>query len=132
MNTRWFRRRPDHRKYATISPAAHDMLEHLPERDWKRWQNLAPTLLNRFCDSVVANAAGFSTAESSGHETYLALYEYLGKSDRDIGIVFNDRRRSNAILQIAAALLRGIMTESELSSFSEETQERVRMIAGIR
>ncbi|HXA19209.1 MAG TPA: hypothetical protein VN380_19625 [Thermoanaerobaculia bacterium] len=107
------------------------MPEHLPEQDWKRWQHLAPTLLNRFCDAVVAKAAGFSAGESSGHEKYLALYKHIGESDRDIAIVFNNRRRSNAILQIAAAVARGMMSESELSSFSEETQERVRMIAGI-
>jgi hypothetical protein len=107
------------------------MPERLPEHDWKRWHHLAPTLLNRFCDSVVANAAGFAARESSGHEKYLALYKYLAESDWDIGVVFNDRRRSNAILQIAAAVARGIMSESELSSFSEETQERVRMIARI-
>ena len=107
------------------------MPEHLPEHDWKRWQQLAPTLLNRFCDSVVAKAAAFSTGKSSGHEKYLALYEYIDESNRDIAIVFDNRRRSSAILQIAAAVVRGIMSASELSSFSEGTQERVRMIAGI-
>ncbi len=106
------------------------MPEQLPEHDWKRWQHLAPTLLNRFCDSVVSKASGFSTGES-GHEKFLALYEYLGESNRDIAVVFDNRRRSNAILQIAAAVTRGIMSASELSSFSEETQERIRMIAGI-
>ncbi len=108
-----------------------NMPEHLPEQDWKRWQQLAPTLLNRFCDSVLVNAAGFSTGESSGHEKFLALYQYVDESNRDIAVVFDNRRRSSAILQIAAAVIRGMMSESELRSFSAETQERVRMIAPI-
>jgi hypothetical protein len=107
------------------------MPEHLPERDWKRWQHLAPILLNRFCDSVVANASSFSTGESSGHEKFLNLFKYIGESNRHVAVVFDNRRRSSAILQIAAAVVRGIMSESELSSFSKETQERVRGIAAL-
>jgi hypothetical protein len=107
------------------------MSEHLPEHDWKRWQQLAPALLNRYCDSVVANAVGNATSGVSGHEKFLALYRFVDESNADIAIVFDGRRRSNALLQIAAAVIRGIMSESELRSFSEGSQERVRMIAGI-
>src|SRR4051812_14683241 len=105
------------------------MTEHLPEQDWKRWQQLAPTLLNRFCDSVVTKAAGFSTGQSTGHESFLALYRFVGDSNETIATVFDNRRRSSALLQIAAVVARGMMTDRELTSFSEETQERVRSIA---
>jgi hypothetical protein len=104
------------------------MPERLPEQDWKRWQQLAPTLLNRFCDSVVTSAAGFSTVQSTGHENFLALYRFVGDSNDAIAIVFDNRRRSSALLQIAAAVVREMMSESELNSFSEETQRRVRSI----
>lgn len=111
----------------TVNP----MPEHLPEQDWKRWQQLAPVLLNRFCESVVISAAGFAHRSDSGHEKFLALYEFIGHSNRDVAIVFDNRRRSSAILQIAGAVSRGIMTDKELSSFSEETQKRVRGILAI-
>jgi hypothetical protein len=114
-----------------IENGAFLMSEHLPERDWKRWQQLAPILLSRFCDAVVAKSATFSARDISGHEKFLALFRFIEDSDRDIAVVFDDRRRSNAILQIAAAVLRGMMSEDELSSFSEETQERVRRIVAI-
>lgn len=107
------------------------MQEHLPERDWKRWQQLAPVLLNRFCESIVVTAAGFARRSESGHERFLALYRFIGDSNRDIAVVFDDRRRSNAIVKIAAAMTRGIMKDEELSSFSEETQERVRRIIAL-
>jgi hypothetical protein len=105
------------------------MQEHLPEQDWKRWQQLAPTLLNRFCDSVVTKAAGFSTGQPKGHESFLALYGFVADSNETIAIVFDNRRRSSALLQMAAAVVRGMMSESELRSFSERTQERIRSIA---
>ena len=107
------------------------MPEHLPEHDWKRWQQLAPTLLNRFCDSVVANAAAFSTVQSTGHENFIALYRLVDASNDAIAIVFDNRRRSSALLQIAAAVARGMMSDSELNSFSEETQQRVRSIVAL-
>jgi hypothetical protein len=107
------------------------MSEHLPERDWKRWQQLAPILLNRFCESVVISAAGFARRSESGHEKFLALYEFIGHSNRDIAIVFDNRRRSTAIIQIAGAVSRGIMKDEELSSFSEKTQERVHVILAL-
>jgi hypothetical protein len=48
-----------------------------------------------------------------------------------IAVVFDNRRRSSALIQIAAAVVRGIMSEDELNSFSEETQERVRALVAI-
>jgi hypothetical protein len=107
------------------------MPEHLPERDWKRWQQLAPTLLNRFCDSVVASAAKFSAEDGTGHERFLALFHFIAESNLKIASVFDDRRRSKALLQIAAAVSSEIMTGEELASFSEETRERVRAFCAI-
>jgi hypothetical protein len=107
------------------------MPEHPSERDWKRWQQLAPVLLNRFCGFVVASAANFSTEGGSGHERFLALYEFMVESNRKIAAVFDDRRRSNAIFQIAAAVSSGIMSSEELSSFSEEMQQRVQALVAI-
>lgn len=107
------------------------MPEHLPEEDWKRWQHLAPVLLNRFCDSVVTNSEGFAKRNLTGHEKFLELYRFVGEANENIAVVFDNRRRSSALLQIAAAVIRGIMSESELNSFSAETQERVRRIVGI-
>jgi len=98
------------------------------ESDWKQWRRLAPILLNRFCDSVVASSAKFSAEAGTGHERYLALYRFIDESNRKIADVFDNRRRSNALFQIAAAVSNGIMTAGEVASFSEETRERVRMI----
>jgi hypothetical protein len=107
------------------------MPEHMPERDWKLWQRLAPRLLNRFCNAAAAKAAEFSMSDASGHEKFLALYRFISETNGDIAVVFDDRRRSSAILQIGAAVARGIMSEAELNSFSEETQERVRTVVAI-
>jgi hypothetical protein len=104
---------------------------NFPESDWKNWSRLAPILLNRFCDSVVAHAAKFSIESGTGHERYLACYRFIDESNQKIADVFNNRRRSNALFQIAAAVTNEIMSAEDLASFSEETRERVRVICAI-
>jgi hypothetical protein len=103
----------------------------IAERDRKRWRQLTPILLNRFCQGVVRKAATFSNSAGSGHQQFLALLEYLADSNKDIARVFDNPRRSTALVQIAAALSLGIMTPEELASFSEGLRDRVEAIIGI-
>ena len=105
--------------------------DRIPEPDWKRWRQLAPLLLNRFCDSVVLTAAGFARRSDSGHEKFLALYRFIAESNQDIAAVFDNPRRSSAVFQIAAAVSRGMMTDEELSSFTPETRDRILRIVDI-
>jgi hypothetical protein len=44
--------------------------------------------------------------------------------------MFNDLRRSNAVLKLVAWKRYGFLTESELNGFSEETQSTIEAIAG--
>jgi hypothetical protein len=106
-------------------------MTEIAEADWKRWRTLAPALLDRFCQSVVAEAATFHQSADSGHEQFLALYRFLDAKNEDIRAVFDDRRRSNALFQVTGAWVRGMITAQELSEFSSEFQARVRALAGI-
>ena len=97
----------------------------IAERDWKRWRQLTPILLDRFCRGVVHKAATFSDSAGSGHEQFLALYHYLTQSNEDVARVFDAPRRSMALMQIAAAVSLNIMTREELASFSQELRDRI-------
>lgn len=97
----------------------------IAERDWKRWRQLTPILLDRFCRAVVRKAATFSDSAASGHEQFLALYHFVAKSNQELARVFDNPRRSTALVQIAAAVSLGIMTREELDSFSEELRSRI-------
>ena len=107
------------------------MALEIEERDWKRWRQLTPILLDRFCEGVLRKAATFSASPGSSHEQFLALHRFLGDSNRDVARVFDNPRRSTALVQIAAAVSLGIMTAEELASFSEEFRDRVEAIIGI-
>lgn len=98
-------------------------MRQIPEGDWKAWRKLSAEALERFCGRILDEAGSFRTASGSAHSRYLDLFRYLRKRDGEIAEVFNDQRRSNAYLQIAAAVRMGLVRREELTVFSAETQE---------
>jgi len=63
------------------------------------------------------------TVES--HERYLNLYQYVQKRDRILASAFDDQRRSNALLKLAAIYAQGLLTEEEFARFTEETRRKI-------
>lgn len=97
-------------------------MRQIPERDWKAWRKLSAEALERFCGRILDEAGSFRTASGSAHSRYLDLFRHLRERDDEIAEVFNDQRRSNAYLQIAAAVRTEIVHREELTVFSAETQ----------
>jgi len=52
--------------------------------------------------------------------------------DKTVQIAFDDPRRSQMIIQISKHRRRGLLTESELNEFSEETRARIEGITSLR
>jgi hypothetical protein len=59
----------------------------------------------------------------SPHEQYLKVYRFIHDKDRELGSAFNDLRRSTATFQIRVIKNLGVITDEELSRFSEGTQK---------
>src|SRR6476469_6448162 len=97
-------------------------MREIPERDWKAWRELSRNALERFCAGVLDHVGSFRERAGSAHSRYLELFRYLQERDDEIAEVFNDQRRSNAYVQITAAVRIGIVTREELTVFSLETQ----------
>jgi hypothetical protein len=70
-------------------------------------------------------------ADTSPHEQYLRLYRLLKDRDKDIAIAFDDLRRSTAIQRLASMILLGVVTDEELSQFSEATRASATALADI-
>ena len=80
-------------------------------------------MLERFCQRTLVEVERvISDSSSSYHERYLALYGLVQKEDKTMAFVFNDLRRSNAILNLVAMQSCKLMTPDEFSEFSDETQ----------
>ena len=52
----------------------------------------------------------------------------MKEEDRKIGDMFNDPKRSNAILKLAAWEYNGVLSKESFAEFSKETQESVMIL----
>lgn len=98
------------------------MSEHkLSETDWKRWVHLSERARKRLEESVLDQAAKMARGGGSPGERYAKLSKLLAQTDDVIATVFDDQKRTRAVLQIVAALDEGVVTRAELDDFSDES-----------
>jgi hypothetical protein len=99
------------------------MSHDFPESDWKILRELKPLLLDRFCKRVLDELVKLAEATGeSHHERYLNVDNRLHERDKELGIAFNDHRRSMALMRLAAIRSLGVLTDDELARFSPQTR----------
>ena len=62
-----------------------------------------------------------SDDEKDTHVRYLELWKMLKTEDKDISLMFDDIKRSNAIRKLARWRYNNLITDGDLVSFSLET-----------
>lgn len=101
----------------------------IPERDWKLMSSMKSRVLEDACARILkAVESALQMKGRSNYEVYMALWDLLKKEDASIGIMFDDLKRSTALLKLAAWCRHGLVSESDLALFSEETQNIVKAI----
>ena len=99
---------------------------HGRESDWKKFVEIKKIALERFCESVLDESRVLCDREDlTAHERYLDIYKIIQKRDRELGHAFDGHSRSRADQQLRDMYNRGLVTDDELSKFSEETQNLV-------
>jgi hypothetical protein len=99
----------------------------IPETDWKKLRALKTRALNDACARILdAIAQIVQKRDGRDHEAYRALWELLQKQDDLIASMFDDFKRSTAFYRLAAWQRHGLVTESDLALFTEETQATVK------
>jgi len=99
----------------------------IPETDWKKLRALKTRALNDVCARILdAIAQIVQNRDGREHEAYLALWELLQTQDDLIASLFDDFKRSTALYKLAAWQRHGLVTESDLAWFTEETQATVK------
>lgn len=107
-------------------------MQDIPERDWKLLRELAPVALNRFCDQILREATAIAAdTTATPHDRFGRLFDLIKQQDREVAIMFDDRRRSTALLKIIAIHTRKMFTAEEFARFSQETRQRVLMFESI-
>jgi|WetSurMetagenome_2_1015567.scaffolds.fasta_scaffold111919_1 hypothetical protein len=102
------------------------MERQIGESDWKVFRELRVTALERFCQSVLAEACQLATATGqTSHQRYLAVFKLLQRRDEELADTFDAPRRSTALVQLARIRFQKLLDEDEFARFSSETRAAV-------
>lgn len=102
------------------------MVREISESDWKVVKQLHAVALDRFCERVLSEVDDIAADTlRTSHQRYLALFETVQHRNKEMANVFDNLRRSTALLQIAALRSRGLLEDSEFMRFSEGTRALV-------
>ncbi|MBU1666585.1 MAG: peptide ABC transporter substrate-binding protein [Gammaproteobacteria bacterium] len=97
------------------------MTQEIAESDWKHFCQLHSVALERFCQIILSEVASVNADGSkSFHQRYLDIYKIIERRDKELSKTFNDLRRSTALMQLVSIYGLGLLTEVELSGFSQE------------
>jgi hypothetical protein len=106
---------------------------NIPERDWKAFREIHPVARARFCERALSEIASASSASGQdAHERYLKVFELLRDKDQELATLFDNPRRSSAFGQLCTIASAGLLTEEELSRFSQGTRESISVFSAHR
>ncbi len=80
-------------------------------------------MLDRYCRQILSELQHtVSNDHETPHARYLAAYRLIEDRDRKLGQMFNDIKRSNAMLTILSLRNHGLITDEEFAGFSDEVK----------
>ncbi len=101
-------------------------MKAIPENDWKILRETKGDVLNISCGRIFEKIKRIIKVQPGNeHKAYLELWEMLEKEDREVSVMFDDLKRSNAIFKLAAWKRNGVISDDSFAKFSNETQQRV-------
>jgi hypothetical protein len=103
----------------------------IAEADWKMLRGVHPLALERFCERVLAEIEGVvHDGAQSSHQRYLDIFKIVGRRDREMARIFNDPKRSNALVILLRIRSNGLLTEDEFATLSPETRNAIELLLG--
>lgn len=98
------------------------MTYRVPESDWKKFRKLREKALEKFCAQILSEVAVLAGRKTSNaHESYGDLYGLIHDRDKEIQLAFDDPRRSEMDRQLGVMRQLGLIDDSDLESFTDET-----------
>ncbi len=99
----------------------------IPEKDWKTLREMKDELLQKACGQILDKISKFiEESLDDNHQTYLKLWKKLRQENSEIADMFDDMKRSQAIMKIFYLYKYKLIDENTLQQFSDETRERVK------
>ncbi len=105
------------------------MLRGIKESDWKVFRRLREVALERFCQRVLAEMKyAASEPEKTSHQRYLAVWKVMNDRNDELAAAFDNPRRSAALEQLMLMRSHKLLTDEEMTQFSDEMREVVKMV----
>lgn len=102
---------------------------HIAESDWKIFKQVREKALDRFCPKVLEECVGICRDETkSAHERYGALYGHMQDRNKEMAKVFDDFRRSTALLCLMLMHKHDLLTKDEIREFSDDVQRSLKEV----
>lgn len=101
-------------------------MDHIDESDWKFLKKEKDSILNEYCGRILQQAESIIHGENtSKYQSYMELYRFLHEKDKELAAMFDDLRRSNALIKICHMFRYEALSLSALDRFSHKTKERI-------
>jgi hypothetical protein len=102
-------------------------MHQINETDWKILRQLHSRALDSFCKRVLSEIKSIQEDTEKGpHEKYLRVWEVLRQRDKELAEIFNNPRRSTALMTLASMKGAGLLTDEDLLRLTPETREVIR------
>lgn len=107
-------------------------MDHISESDWKLLRKEKDRILNEYCGRILQQAESIIHGRNaSKFQSYIELSKFLDKKDKEIAAMFDDLRRSNALIKICHMFRYEALSLPELDRFSPATKERIQNLLSI-
>jgi len=105
-------------------------MRSIAEKDWKLLRSMVDRKLDQACGKLLGEIEStiHGKKDSGNHKAYLAVYKIVDSGDREIAKMFDNLRRSTAIMTLANWKHNGLLTTQELAEFSDQTQATIELI----
>ena len=108
------------------------MSSNIPEADWRRFKEVHAKSVERFCSRILKEVTAASqSTEGTAHDRYLKIFELINQRNQEMAQAFDDFRRSTAVMQLGIMRRMKLLTDEELSLFSEQTRTHIQSIASL-
>src|SRR5690625_3127469 len=96
---------------------------HIPEADWKVFKKLQPLAQKRYYQRAIEGCKRICNDDSKpALDRFGELHDYVREQSKETRPFLHDFRRSTVIMCVMYMVTRGLITDDELSQFSEEVQ----------
>jgi hypothetical protein len=107
-------------------------MQSIKESDWKRFKEVHPLALERYCAQSVGEIGYLlSDKTKTALERFWDVEEATRRRAKETRNLFDDYRRSTALMQLGAMRHRKLVSDEEMARFSAETRETVERMLSI-